>query len=497
MERLEAGVTPSAALPLGARAARGAVAILARQALGRAIQLAGGVLLARLLLPSDFGVYAIVLFVVQLLGAFGDLGVGAALVQQSGEVSDDQYREVFAVQTLLSVGSAVAVLAVGWPVVKTYGLGDHGAFLFVSLAASLALAVFRSVPSVMLERSLAVDKLAAVEAVEVAAFQATAVLFAWAGWGSRSFGIAAVASRVAGLGIVYALRPWRPSWQWPKRWDVVRGWLGFGLRHQAIAVVSAVKDAVNPLFVGWLMGTTAVGLVSWASAVAGYPYLLVFALQRLFFPTFSRLRERPLQLEAALSEVLFWTNCISAGLTALLVGLAPELTRLVFGPQWLPGVPLLYWFAVGVIVVPTSASLLSLVSSLGRPHLGLKYALLWMGTTWALAIPMVDCLGLTGFGIATAMVHLTNLFFFREVGRLVRLEWLKVAGPSLVAAAMTAAVLHSLRTLVMIDSLISLVGVLAGGTLLYVSILWLVWREELRSRSQRLVRALTGRLAES
>src|SRR5687767_3499581 len=67
---------------VGRRSRDAAVQLFVRTGLVRIIAFLGTILLARILLPQDFGAFAVVIFVVGLLTPFGDLGLGSALVQQ-------------------------------------------------------------------------------------------------------------------------------------------------------------------------------------------------------------------------------------------------------------------------------------------------------------------------------------------------------------------------------------------------------------------------------
>lgn len=70
---------------LGRRGARAATQLAARSLVMRVVALTGTLVLVRLLVPEDFGVFGIVSFVVAAGVAVGDFGLGGALVQQYEE----------------------------------------------------------------------------------------------------------------------------------------------------------------------------------------------------------------------------------------------------------------------------------------------------------------------------------------------------------------------------------------------------------------------------
>src|SRR5437764_10089730 len=90
-------------------AIRGAGAMLLRQLALKLLGLGGSVILARVLVPADFGLYALVGTVISFFNVVGDVGLGAAIIQQPEEPSEKQLRSVFTVQQLLA---SVVVLVI-------------------------------------------------------------------------------------------------------------------------------------------------------------------------------------------------------------------------------------------------------------------------------------------------------------------------------------------------------------------------------------------------
>ncbi len=122
----------------------------------------GGVLLARILSPAEFGLYAIITFVMNFLKAFSDAGLGASLIRHPTEPTVEEYRAVFTVQQVL-VALIVLLFWLTAPIVAhAYHLPNRDAWLFRLVALSLLATPFQVIPSIRLERRLSFDKLAMV-----------------------------------------------------------------------------------------------------------------------------------------------------------------------------------------------------------------------------------------------------------------------------------------------------------------------------------------------
>src|ERR1035437_7374047 len=83
------------------RSVKGFGALLRRQVVIKILNVISGIILARLLAPEIFGIYAIVLFVVQFFSVFGDVGLGAALIQKKGELDKAELSSTFWLQQVL------------------------------------------------------------------------------------------------------------------------------------------------------------------------------------------------------------------------------------------------------------------------------------------------------------------------------------------------------------------------------------------------------------
>jgi len=395
------------------RIVTGMVALGFRQALVKVVSVVGGVVLARILSPSTFGAYAIVSFAVAAFTIVGDLGLAASLIQQDHEPTEHERRVAFAVQQMI-LGLATILILLLSPVIAAFFQMDDSAQLVLRLLAlGLIVSSLRTIPATIMERNLEFGRLAVAEAGQVIAFQAVAIAMAVHGYGILSFGIAALVGTSINTALVNLMRPWRPGWAWD--WQYLVKILRFGLPYQGSNAVSFIKDAINPLFVGLLVGVVAVGIIAWAGTFVGLPILIVTILNRLYFPAFSRLRSREDALRLFAAATIRWSVFVVVGLLALVLPRASFWTLTIFGPQWLPAVPMLYWLAIAMPFAAAASPGLALLNAHGRSREVFFFTVVWMVATWALTVPAVALMGWIGFGVANALVQLTNPFFFRRI----------------------------------------------------------------------------------
>ena len=404
------GIAPSAIVR---KAVHSVIALGLRQGLNVGMASVGGILLARLLSPSEFGLFAVVTFLLTFLVTFGDAGLAASLVRQAHEPLEEDYQAIFTVQQVLVVSVVILFwLAAPW-VAGAYHLPRHDGWVFRLLGLSLLCTSFQVIPAARLERHLSFEKLAIVEVAMSFVFYSTAVGLAWKGVGTLSFAIAMVARSLTGAILVNRASPWRIHWRW--NWERARVHLKFGVPYQGIGFIFLLMSSITPVFIGILLGAASVGYINWAQMVAAYPVLALGIMQRVYLPAFARLQLHREALSQFVEQILRATNGLVAPVAILTLVSIKPLTKFVFGPKWLPALPLFYLLWGANIFVPTATPLLALLNALGRSRTAFKFALVCMLGTWALGAPLVLAFGMIGFAIANLCVNLTNLILYRVV----------------------------------------------------------------------------------
>ena len=460
------------------QAARGAAALGIRQILVQGLSALTGIVLARLLSPSDFGLFGIITFVLTFLVAFGDVGLGASLIREPEEPSEDDYRAVFTAQQLLV---AVVVLAAWFAspmLARAYHLPPHRAILFRLVALSLLFTSFQAIPSVRLERHLKFQKLAAVEVAQALVYNGVTMGAAFAGLGPLSFALGLLSRSVAGAVIINWVSPWRIGWHLDLQ--RIRRHLSFGIPYQGIAFTSLLKDSITPVFVGLALGTSQVGYINWAAMVATYPVLALMVMQRVYLPAFARMQAHPERLGAFVEKIILATNAIVAPLAILTFVLIRPITAAVFGQKWLAAITLFRIFLLANLFVPTATPLMGLLNALGRSRTTLGFAILWMLGTWVLGVPLILWWGTIGYAFANFGVQLTNFLLYRKAQQHVRFRILPVIAPVWVWGVLFGLAIYGIDVVFPPKGIPLLIVHFVFGLMVYTVGLGLLYRDHAR-----------------
>jgi O-antigen/teichoic acid export membrane protein len=448
------------------KALKGAVALGARQVLVQGANVLGSALLARLLTPAEFGLYAVVIFLLSFLVVFGSTGLAANLIRQPEEPTREDYQAVFTLQLVVVLTIALLLWITAPWIAQAYGLPSQDAWLFRLVALSLFITSFMVIPQVRLERRLSFDRLALAEVAQALVFNTSAVLLAWREVGALSFALALLLRALTGAVLANLLEPWRLGWRW--EWSRARNHLRFATYFQGAQFISLVKDSIAPVFVGLLLGAAQVGHLSWAAMVANYPVFALMVLTRVYMPAFSRMQQHREQLARFVERVVAATNALTAPLTVFTLILVEPLTRLVFGEKWLVALPLFYLFWAANLFVPTASPLIGLLNALGNARAAFWFGVLWMVGTWVLGVPLIVGYGAVGLAVANLAVNFANLWLYRVAQREVAFRILPVVLPSWALAFGVGGALYLVQGVWPVESLPVLLAFGVLGCIFYV-----------------------------
>ncbi len=472
-------MTPPGAPGLRGRTLRSFVLLAAQRVASLLVIAAGGIALARLLTPADFGVYAVFSFVIGLGVTLADLGLGAALVQRRDLDPAVTLGTTFTLNLALATALALAVAALAPLVGHRLDPAADVTAPLRCLAALIVLASLRMPAAVQLERRLAYLPLAVAETADTVVFYALAVALALTGAGLWSFVLGALGARLANVLIVWSAAPARPRPAWrPRELAPV---LRFGLPFQGSALITIARDASMPAVVTAWSGVTGVGFLNWASTLAFQPLQLVTIAGKVLFPALSRVQDDATRFALATERALNRIATVLYPAALLLLAGADPIVRLVYGEAWAPAIPAVRLFCVTALLGGTSTILVHALYGLGRADIVFRLNLGWAVLVWALTLALVPWLGFLGFAVASVLMAATVSVTALIVRRLAPIRVLAAVQVPLAAGAASALLLAALSA-VWVHDLPSLVAAAAAAALVYAGLLLLLggaaWRGE-------------------
>ncbi|MDO8589380.1 MAG: oligosaccharide flippase family protein [Armatimonadota bacterium] len=467
------------------RATGGLLSLALRRAVHQVISFFGNILLSRLLSPSVFGVFSIVTYVVNFFGFFGDIGLGAALVQRKEKPSERVLRTTFTIQQSLVTFFVIMVFVASPFISKKYGMSESSVWLFRAFSLSLFFTSMKVIPSILLERQLYFNRIIIPEIAEVAAYQTVAVTMAYMGYGVWSLVCATLARGVLGFTILFILSPWKLGYAFDK--PTAKDLVKFGAPFQLGQFFWLIKNAATPVFAGFVCGKAAVGYLTWAWGLALVPYTIIEIINRIVFPVCSRLQHDKDMLGRSIEKFVRMSSIGVFGIAAVMMAVAPYAIKYVYTAKWTPALPALYLFLLSMMGGPIINIYSRSFYAIGRAKTAVKLTAAYVGLSWIFNVPLLLKYGFVGIAWSALLVTVIGVWLpIREMEKIVHVQiWKQVWAP-LISACGTLALTRWIAVKA-VDGVLTLVGVTLVGMAIYAVFMLLLQRETLIAEGKMFV----------
>jgi O-antigen/teichoic acid export membrane protein len=384
----------------------------------RSIAFVSTLILARLLVPEDFGLIAMASLVIGLADVFFELGVNVALIQNRTP-SQEHYDTAWTLRIIRTTLAAIVVVLAA-PLAATYFNDQRVTLVVQVLAVSLMLSGLENIGVVTFQKEMQFGReFQFLFCKRIVGFIATVV----AAWFIRSYWamvIGALAGRTFGVALSFAMHPMRPHLSLKKfgeifsvsQWMLVRSIGGYLELKLHYAIVGARESA------------SVLGAYSLGSEISALPTSELLApVNRVLFPAFVRVKDDLVELKRVVLLAQGVQTMIAMPAAIGLILVSSEAVLLLLGEKWMSAVPFVEIFAL--------ISFLTSIATSGW------YVLLTLGKIRLIAISSWVQVGL----FATL-----SLVVFPEAGA-VGLAWLYLAVVTLWLIALTVLLVRHLEGL--------------------------------------------------
>ncbi|MDP1846597.1 MAG: oligosaccharide flippase family protein [Solirubrobacteraceae bacterium] len=386
------------------------------------------IVLARLLDPTEFGLFALAIMMLALLSMFNDFGFGRLLIAR-------QDLDAVAKGTMLTAMVATSALlglalaAVSSPIA---GLFDEPRLqsLLVIIAVTLALSGPVWFYDTLLQRELEFKARLVAQVVQNIAFAAVAIGLVLLDHGVTGLVVANVASYVAYLACLLWVAPYhvRPAFARGRIGELLVGSRGFVVQG---GVLFAQQNADN-LTVAKVLGSGPLGAYFLAYRLAQLTTEgIARPVANVTFSAFSRMRHRGEDWGAAYLSTLRMI-ALAACPVAFVVGAAADpVVRLLYGPKWLVMIGPLAILGLWAILHALEWTVMSLLNTIGEADVAAAAATAAIVLLVPLLVLGAETGGLNGVawvltGHSAAMTIVLATLVARRGGVALRDQWAAV-----------------------------------------------------------------------
>jgi PST family polysaccharide transporter len=322
------------------------------------LQSVATVVLARLLLPADYGLVAMATAITGMAQAFSDLGLSPATIQQH-EISHEQVSTLFWIN--VGFGLALTLITVSLAPVLAWFYRDPRLFA-ITMVLSLTFLIngLRVQHDALLRRQMRFRALTVRDITSYVVAVPIAIVMAC--HGARYWALVALPLilNTTSLLLSWLMVRWIPGL--PRRGVRVRSMVKYGGVVAASYFILNIARSTDSILIGWRWGAGPLGLYSRASNLLMLPVRqLGIPASAVAIPAFSRIQNDPDRLARYYLRTVNVMMWVSAPIFGLLFVAAEPVIVLALGARWQEAAPvfqLLAISALGQLLIDTTIWLL-------------------------------------------------------------------------------------------------------------------------------------------
>lgn len=445
----------------------------------RVIGLVSTVVLARLLLPEDFGLVALAMIVIGLLDLFSEFGFDLALIQNQ-RATRDHYDTVWTL-SLLRGALTAGVLILGAPWLAGFFHEPRLEEVVYVLALVPLITQSKNPGTADFRKHLNFRReFVFMVAPKFLRFLVTlAIAVVWQSYWALVAGI--LSYRALQLGASYLMHSFRPRLSLKAWRDVI----GFSQWLFVTTTMDAIRQKSSAMILGRVAGAGMLGIFTVAQEIANLATSeLVAPIRRALFPGYAKIQDDRAQLRdsfvggCGLLIVVAMPIVIGIGLTA------EHLVPVLLGDKWLAAIPFVQVLTLAGLIASCRGLARPLYMAINRPEVGAYLSILEAALFVGLILTGYLWFGPIGIAwaaaVSEAVMLVLDVWMLRRLLGVRARDWLmRVWRPTAAAATMSACVYALDRHLGDARGLLAHLGVLAAcaavGAIVYGVGLFALW----------------------
>lgn len=456
-------------------------------------QFAVSIVLARLLAPSDYGLVGMALVITGFVALFGNLGLGAALIQKK-EIDDEYVSTAF----WTTVAAGVVLLGAVYftaPLAADFYNDTRVATVARVAALGLLFGPMNSIVTSLLERHMRYRVVAMLDISTALLGQTTAVGFAFSGMGVWSLVAGTLVAQATRIPLAFLFERWLPGFAFNVA--KLKDLFSFGGYLLAFNFVNYLNRNLDKLIIGRALGASQLGYYDMAYQAMLKPLQNVSdTIGRPLFPALSSLQDHKKEAAETYRKIVAYISLITFPAMFGLSAVAADFVMVVLGSQWEPAISVLQILALAGAIQSVSATVGSVYLSQGRSDLMFKVGI--FGTI-AIATAFFTGIrwGILGVAVAYAITTLLVWIITQMIANsLIALQgrryWISLLPAARSGALMAIAVVAVREALIALNvsSLARLLASVTSGMCVYSVLLFFDPDPDVRAFRRRVLAML-------
>ncbi|NLB63514.1 MAG: lipopolysaccharide biosynthesis protein [Fibrobacter sp.] len=333
------------------------------------IQFVVQIVLARLLLPEDYGIIALVVVFLSLSEVFVDSGFNTALIQKKDADKTD-FSSVFYLSLLLA-SVLYGVLYFSAPFIADFYRQPELIKVIRVLAVVLIFGALNSIQMAYMAKNMLFKQLFKSSLGAMLVSGAVGIATAYMGWGVWALVAQQITNKATLSLTLWFTVKWRPALLFS--WTKLRSLFAFGSKLLASSLLDTGYREIRTLIIGRVYSPAALCLYKRGIL---FPQQIVGningSIQAVMLPALSAEQDDKVRVKAMVRRAITTSSFLIAPLMALLIASAEPMVRFLLTEKWMGAVIFVQIFSLSYVLMPIHTANLQAINALGRSDIFLR-----------------------------------------------------------------------------------------------------------------------------
>lgn len=324
------------------------------------------IILARILLPEEFGLIALLGIFVSIGNVLINSGLSQSLIRTSNPDKDD-FSTVFYFNLLMSIGLYFLIYFIA-PFVAQFYKQPLLTNIMRIYCLSFIINSFSLVQNTLLAKAMDFKKQTIITIPSVVVSSVVGITMAFNGFGVWSIVWSALVGAAFKSIQLWFWSSWRPSLRFKQ--EKIKQHLNFGYKLTLSGIIDTLFKDIYTIIIGKFFDPLQVGFYNRANTLQMYPINNFSAvLNTVTFPLFSKIQDDDKKLKNAYKKIMQISVFLIAPTLLTMSALAEPMFRFLLTEKWLPAVPYFQILCFTGIFYPINAYNINIISVKGRSDL--------------------------------------------------------------------------------------------------------------------------------
>ena len=434
--------------------------------LNRGISFVVGIVLARLLSPSEYGLIGIIMIFIAIFNSIVDSGLGSALIRKN-DCTEEDYDTVFHSNHLLSIIMSLLFFLCA-PLIADFFNEPQLKPLAQVMSCTLIINALSIIQNTLLLKQLDFKGKMVISMISSLASGAAGIAMAYSGYGVWSLVGQQISRQVLYTTLLWLHNRWIPRLRFSK--SSFHELFGFGWKLLVSGLIDTVWKEIYQVVIGKFYTPATLGLYSRAHQFSTiFSSNLTSVVQSVSFPALSKVQDDPEKLKRGFRKVNKTSMLISFAMMFGMMAVAEPMVKVLIGDKWLPCVPFLQIICLQMVLYPLHSQNLNLLEIRGRSDLFLKIQIIKKGIS---VVPIILGIFISIYwmlvgSVFTGLIGLyVNSYYSGSLLDYDLREQLKVIAPSFAITLSMAIFVYMLSFLPLAPLAVLIIQLLAGFSVL-------------------------------